>query len=275
MERKPQYWVAILLGLFTGPLGYLYVRRWKYAAVFFSAVVVAALFLFYFNIKTDYLAFINVLFAAHLCWLIRQGKTGPDVWYARWWGISGIFAAAFGSIFLLRTFVLEPFEIPGQSMSPMLNPGEKILVSKMGYRAKWSYGRLLFTEGASERTLVPGDMYVFVVPDTDVLYIKRLIGIPGDKIVISDGEVLRNGEPLATHRQPIQADQVLVTESLGEQEYQILRDFQRARPNELMIQVPEDHYFFLGDNRDNSYDSRNFGVIPSERIVGKVVYHFE
>ncbi|WP_330961257.1 signal peptidase I [Photobacterium sp. 53610] len=275
MERKPQYWVAILLGLFTGPLGYLYVRRWKYAAVFFSAVVVAALFLFYFNIKTDYLAFINVLFAAHLCWLIRQGKTGPDVWYARWWGISGIFAAAFGSTFLLRTFVLEPFEIPGQSMSPMLNPGEKILVSKMGYRAKWSYGRLLFTEDASQRTLVPGDMYVFVVPDTDVLYIKRLIGIPGDKIVISDGEVLRNGEPLATHRQPVQADQVLVTESLGEQEYQILRDFQRARPNELTIQVPEDHYFFLGDNRDNSYDSRNFGVIPSERIVGKVVYHFE
>ncbi|MBK5941698.1 signal peptidase I [Halochromatium roseum] len=185
-------------------------------------------------------------------------------------------------VLLLRSFVVEPFRIPSGSMMPTLLVGDFILVNKFSYGLRLPVLNSKFVElGEPER----GDVIVFRFPrDESVDYIKRVIALPGDQVYYRDKTIYVNGEPLGQiplgdyiddNGQP--TGLIEVVEAVGDDlEHEILinprtGDFPRscgvlARGP---VTVPEDTYFVMGDNRDNSNDGRCWGFVPEENLVGK------
>jgi len=168
--------------------------------------------------------------------------------------------------FFIRSFVVQAFKIPSGSMLPTLQIGDHLLVNKFIYGIK-----LPFTE----LTLIPvsepesGEIIVFKFPEDDSKdFIKRVIGTPGDTIRIVDKKVYRNGKPLSEpytqHTAPQMRAQDFPMTKWPPHEFD-----PRARDNLGPIQVPEDSYFVLGDNRDESYDSRFWGFVREEAILGR------
>ena len=152
----------------------------------------------------------------------------------------------------IRTFVVQAFKIPSGSMEPTLLVGDHILVNKFVYGVKIPFVRsTLVPIGEPDR----GDVIVFIYPvDKSKDFIKRVIGLPGDTIRIEGRRIVINGKPYEdTHG-------FYTTSSRGGTP---------ERPNFGPVTVPKDSYFVLGDNRDQSYDSRFWGFVPEESIKGK------
>lgn len=188
-------------------------------------------------------------------------------------------------VLVLRSFVIEPFRIPSGSMYPTLHIGDFILVNKASYgiRLPVLYSKILET-GQPER----GDVVVFrypVEPDKD--YIKRVIGLPGDRISYVNKTLMINGQPviqtLAGRYEAPGSGAVMnganrLTEALPGRVHDILID-QEARSGDLLdVEVPEGQYFVMGDNRDHSHDSRFWGFVPEENLKGKAFFiwmHFD
>ncbi len=200
-------------------------------------------------------------------------------------------------VLVLRSFLYEPFQIPSGSMMPTLLVGDFILVEKYAYGVKDPVFRHKFLDtGAPER----GDVVVFKYPeDTRVDYIKRVVGLPGDTVVYDNKQVFIKPkcEGAADACAPLEAvplefvsrgefvqemtQLMRYTETLGDREHDILRHPSRdvspahfytqpgTRRNEWL--VPEGKYFVLGDNRDNSRDSRFWGFVSDEHLVGEAV----
>ena len=186
----------------------------------------------------------------------------------------------------IRTFAYEPFNIPSGSMKPTLLVGDYLFVTKMSYGySRYSFpfspplfpGRVLFTEPKR------GDVIVFKKPtDTSTDFIKRLIGLPGDKIQVRQGILHINGTAAPRRR----IDDFKVLDSFGRErgipqfvetlpnglEHPILeaRGDRGGMDNTRVFEIPEDYYFMLGDNRDNSVDSRDpsVGMVPRQNLVG-------
>ncbi|MEJ6773229.1 MAG: signal peptidase I [Porticoccaceae bacterium] len=183
---------------------------------------------------------------------------------------TGSLAPVLGLVLVLRSFMIEPFQIPSQSMVPTLKVGDFILVSK------WTYGiRLpvlrakIIDVGSPER----GDVMVFFPPHEERYFIKRVVGLPGDKIHVLNGVVFINGDKMEqtpSAEEPNSPRSVVMTEKLGGVKHMMQK---RTSPTRLSQNfsavVPEGHYFMMGDNRDNSSDSRVWGPVPEDRIVGK------
>ncbi len=169
-------------------------------------------------------------------------------------------------VLVVRSFVFEPFRIPSGSMMPTLLQGDFIFVKK------YSYGlRLPVLETKVIETGEPqrGDVVVFRLPSQpNVNYIKRVIGLPGDVIEYRNHQLTINGEPAPISRDDEPAQ---YTEILGEREHDILINNPRSRASEGTYVVPEGHYFMMGDNRDNSRDSRYIDAIPETHLVGEAV----
>ena len=179
-------------------------------------------------------------------------------------------AAVLGIVLLLRTFIFEPFQIPSKSMVPTLRVGDFILVSKSAYGLRLPVVRYkIFDLGSPER----GDVVVFFPPHEERYFIKRLVGLPGDEVRVVAGVVYINGEKMpqmAIDDTPDDDRSVIMREQLKGTSHQIQK---RLSPTRLSLNftavVPEGHYFMMGDNRDNSSDSRVWGPVPVDRIVGK------
>lgn len=200
-------------------------------------------------------------------------------------------------VLVLRSFIYEPFQIPSGSMMPTLLVGDFILVEKFSYGIKDPLFRSKLVEtGEPER----GDVVVFKYPEEpSVDYIKRVVGLPGDTVVYQDKQVYikpkcESATASCEKLQAVPLDFVergefvqdmaqlmRYTETLGDTKHDILRHPVReispanfytqpgTRSNEWL--VPEGHYFVLGDNRDNSRDSRFWGFVPDDNLVGKAV----
>jgi len=179
-------------------------------------------------------------------------------------------AAVLGIVLILRTFIFEPFQIPSKSMVPTLRVGDFILVSKSAYGLRLPVIRSKIVDlGSPER----GDVVVFFPPHEERYFIKRLVGLPGDEVRVVAGVVYINGEKMpqaALDDTPDDDRSVIMREQLKGTSHQIQK---RLSPTRLSLNftavVPEGHYFMMGDNRDNSSDSRVWGPVPADRIVGK------
>ena len=178
----------------------------------------------------------------------------------------------FGLVLVLRSFVLEPFQIPSKSMVPTLKVGDFIVVNK------WTYGLRLpvlrnkfFDVGSPQR----GDVVVFFPPHESRYFIKRLVGLPGDKIRIINGTLFVNNEMIKQTKSDIESGNsrsVVMSEKLGIKQFAIQKNLRPSRLSQnFSATVPKDHFFMIGDNRDNSSDSRIWGPVPKDRIVGKAV----
>ncbi len=178
-------------------------------------------------------------------------------------------------VLVLRSFLFEPFRIPSGSMMPTLLEGDFIFVNKFAYGLRLPVINTKVVEiGEPER----GDVVVFRLPaDPRVNYIKRVVGLPGDTVTYDQREkrLNINGEAVPLELLgAYEGDPVLQLgqEMLGDKEHELLHMRSRISPGGTYV-VPEGHYFVMGDNRDNSQDSRFEGVryIPEERMVGRAV----
>jgi signal peptidase I len=211
-----------------------------------------------------------------------------------WVEYSGSFFPVIALVFGLRSFLFEPFKIPSSSMVPTLLVGDLILVNKFDYGIRLPVlNKKIVQVGNPQR----GDVMVFKYPkDMSQDYIKRVIGVPGDKITYDNKRLSVNGVPVQYEpmddylddEHPVYYKQF--QEKLPNQTHRILND-QAARTINLSAVeefphhenctysydkftciVPEGNYFMMGDNRDNSADSRYWGFVPDQNIVGKAVF---
>lgn len=175
-------------------------------------------------------------------------------------------------VLIIRSFVFEPFRIPSGSMMPTLLQGDYIFVKKFAYGL-----RLPVTETEIVETGAParGDVVVFRLPeDPDINYIKRVVGLPGDRIEYVDHRLTINGNPTPLVRDSAGNGAGMLPrflEDLDGRSHAILIADPDNSIRDGVYEVPDGHYFMLGDNRDNSRDSRFLGPIPESHLVGEAV----
>ena len=167
-------------------------------------------------------------------------------------------------IFVLRTFAYEPYQIPSGSMIPGLKVGDFILVNKHSYGLKINRIGNAF---ALSKDPDYGDVVVFIPPHVNVPYIKRLIGKPGDTIGYLNKKIYVNGQPIDQELISTSAEETLLKETFKNSE-RIIRIVGGSASYPEEFEVPINHYFVMGDNRDNSSDSRYFGFVPRENFMG-------
>lgn len=180
-------------------------------------------------------------------------------------------------VLVLRSFLVEPFQIPTGSMIPTLEVGDFILVNKYAYGVRLPVlGTKLVDVADPER----GDVMVFIPPHVNSYYIKRVIGLPGDTIRYEDKRLFVNGELISEEF----VEDIVIDTNLGElagtlhQETingvehatQHISGVNRQRSRTTWV-IPNGHYFMMGDNRDNSSDSREWGAVPEKDIVGRAI----
>lgn len=189
------------------------------------------------------------------------------------------YARSFFPVFLivlvLRAFIVEPFRIPSASMMPTLLIGDFILVNKYDYGIRLPVLNVkVFGDGTPKR----GDIVVFRYPeDPSIPFIKRVIGVPGDTVEYRDKTLYINGHKMDQDRigrfVGVGAGRMMDgtwddVEHLGKVDHQILIDPDRPSYN-MTVVVPENEYFVLGDNRDDSKDSRYWGFVPDRNLIGR------
>jgi signal peptidase I len=241
--------------------------------------------------------------AQHSAGLAKMGieKVDADIHDSRekllmqpWWldWTAGLFPVIV-VVFILRSFLFEPFKIPSGSMIPTLPIGDLILVNKFHYGIRLPVANTKLTEGA---TVQRGDVMVFrYPPKPSVDYIKRVVGVPGDEVAYLNKRLSINGKLVSTQALPDFFDESTMryfkhhSETLGARPHQTIQDDERpafipgadsfaGRENcnytveGVTCKVPAGHYFMMGDNRDNSLDSRYWGFVPDANIVGKAFF---
>lgn len=175
-------------------------------------------------------------------------------------------------VLIIRSFIFEPFRIPSGSMMPTLLQGDYIFVKKYSYGLRWPViDKKFFATGSPER----GDVVVFRLPsDPSINYIKRVVGLPGDTVTYRDHQLFINGQQMPLTKHPdtrLQESGLIFIEVLDGREHEIRISRPGSRAAESAYTVTEGHYFMMGDNRDNSQDSRYIGEIAETHLVGEAV----
>jgi signal peptidase I len=225
--------------------------------------------------------------------LILSKRRAPDAKDPWWVEYGASFFPVILLVFALRSFLVEPFKIPSGSMIPTLEVGDFILVNKFAYGIRLPViNKKIINVGEPQR----GDVMVFRYPEDPALdYIKRVVGVPGDKVAYQNKRLSINGQPIETtrvddylHPERLYYSKQYV-ERLAGVEHRTLNDddapsfipdaAQFPHRNDclynnagVICMVPAGNYFMMGDNRDNSRDSRFWGFVPEENIVGKAFF---
>jgi len=300
VPNNPKKWIAALLGFFALPIAFMYVGRLRLAGIYLlAALVISVAVIFYLHGTDTHLVIsalaLQITAAVHAFRLAdRYPDDKPRPAYSRWYGLIGASAVLVAVAVGIRAFAIEPFRIPSGSMLPTLPLKSHILVGKWGYGHYSAYGFTLLKAPISA-PLERGDILVFSYPDDpSAIFAKRLIGLPGDNIVYREKQLSINGHPVPRRSEGQYLDRMSprvmerYAESLSGTDYSTLIDpdapasIQYTRPfpfhekcvsyaDGVSCEVPPGHYFMMGDNRDNSVDSRIRGFIPASNIVGKVV----
>ena len=221
-----------------------------------------------------------------------QAKLLMQPWWLDW--TAGLFPVIL-VVFVLRSFLFEPFKIPSGSMIPTLLINDLILVNKFHYGVRLP---VIHTKIIDNHSPQRGDVIVFRYPPKPSLdYIKRVVGVPGDEVAYLNKQITVNGKPVSQQALPdfFDADALRYSKQFeertadGSRKYRILVEADRPAfipaaeqfkfkencrysSEGMVCKVPPGHYFMLGDNRDNSLDSRFWGFVPEENIVGKAFF---
>jgi signal peptidase I len=175
-------------------------------------------------------------------------------------------------VLILRSFLLEPFKIPSASMVPTLQVHDFILVNKFAYGLRLPVlGTKILPVGMPER----GDVMVFFPPNDPRYFIKRVIGLPGDQIRLDANVLYINGvkmDQVLLYLDNTMPPQMVMQEDLQPLEHLMQRASLPTQQSNYETVVPDGHYFMMGDNRDNSSDSRFWGMVPESNVVGRAVY---
>jgi len=239
------------------------------------------------------LVFTGVAWIVDKAWLAparrRRGIDRQPLWLEYTAGLFPVIAV----VFMLRSFLVEPFKIPSGSMIPTLLVGDLILVNKYAYGIRLPVVHTkIFDVGLPKR----GDVMVFRFPnDPSVDYIKRVVALPGDTITVENNRLSLNGQPVPLREAGEFFDSERLVyyrqyaERLGEFEHKLLTELDKPSfisgvekfpfrdqctygRTGMSCQVPPGHYFVMGDNRENSLDSRYWGFVPEQNIVGKAFF---
>jgi signal peptidase I len=287
---KPKRWLATLLSLFVGCSGMLYLGRGKLYLIYLLATLLTAIaaFITFDLLMTDLQSLfsltsfiINITCAIHtykLSTSFKQNYVRP--WYSYWWGILAVYLIIIIPTLLFRSFFYEPFHIPARSMAPTYEKGDYIVISKLGYGNYGSFGINLINTKPSKK-IQHGDVIVFSYPPNPKIdYIKRVIGLPGDVVSYKSKKLLINNKAISIkfigdYKQlDDQFREILFKEyeeSLSGVTWHII-NLPEISSKDFEATTPPDSYFVMGDNRDNSADSRFWGFVPSKYIKGKVIY---
>ncbi len=300
-HTKPQPWLAALLAFFLAPLGFLYLGRARLALILFGAELILVLAArLTSGAAKDVLSITPLIFslgcAGYAFALARKWPAAaPRAAYSRWYGLLGVAIVLVLLALGTRAFLLEPYSALSTSMQPTLKKGTRILVAKWGYGHYTTFG--IGSKGHRlSAPLAAGDMLVFDFPrDPSTTYIKRLIGLPGDTVEYNAKQLTVNGKVWPRSKQADLpageklTDSLHFSESNGRIKYATLANDDRPNHEPGVVSdfaykqncqydsdgfrctVPQGHYFVLGDNRDNSFDSRYWGFVPANHIIGKVV----
>jgi signal peptidase I len=308
-----QFITSLILASFVGYAGswYLGMHDGNFALLLFMAVVVTGCYWlaerFYFMPQREKAAqALQDATTARMTELTKMGisrvdgdlanihaaqeKIRAQPWWLDW--TAGLFPVIL-VVFLLRSFLFEPFKIPSGSMIPTLMIGDLILVNKFHYGVRLPVINKKITEGTPPAR---GDVMVFRYPPRPSQdYIKRVVGLPGDEVAYLNKKLTINGKPLNKNSLPDFFDDDSMRyskqfeELLGEKKHRLLNDemqpafvsgasdFEFKQNCNYSIEgvvckVPAGHYFMMGDNRDNSLDSRYWGFVPEKNIVGRAFY---
>ena len=303
---------ALVLAAFVGYGGAWYIGmvEGNFALLLFLATVVTGIYwlaerLYFLPQRRRAAEQLQVSVAQRRTELSSQGLRADEVdldqarnrllmqpWWLDW--TAGLFPVIV-VVFVLRSFLFEPFKIPSGSMIPTLMINDLILVNKFHYGVRLPVSNLkIFDNHSPER----GDVMVFRYPPKPSLdYIKRVVGLPGDEVAYLNKKITVNGKPLDTAALPefFDEDALRYTKQFqevaadGQRKYRILNEDDRPsfvqatedfpfRENcrysseGVVCKVPPGHYFMMGDNRDNSMDSRYWGFVPEKNIVGKAFF---
>lgn len=297
-NTRPKIWVAALLAILAPPSALLYVGRSRAALCYLGIGLGMVLCFILYNPNDATKAFLGFFYGL-LCGThayriaINYPDNLPRPISSRWYAITAFILLIVGLIFGTRAFGFEIFHIKSNSMSPSLTPGDQVVVKKWGYIAG--------TRWATDRIGIPlhhGDLIAFEFPlDRRLTYLQRVIGLPGDMIEYKNKALSINGVLIPTTRietslaasdfDDTQKVEVY-EEALGGHRFQTVRYAHMPPMNTLTpmfphiencqynyagfkCKVPAKHYFALGDNRDDSLDSRYWGFIPEDHVLGIII----
>ena len=199
-------------------------------------------------------------------WLATKAEPRVRPWYSRWYGMLAVYAGLFAIVAPIRAFLVEPFSVPSAAMEPSVPMGSYLIVSKLGYRHFGTFG-VTISRGPPAREPNRGAIVVFEAPTVPGKhFFKRVLGLPGDTVAFTNKIASVNGNTLAK-----ETNNGFVLEELDGVEYQTQINEKRPAADFEEV-VPPGHYFMVGDNRDGSDDSRRFGAVPGELLLGEVVY---
>jgi signal peptidase I len=305
-----QVLTSLVLAAFLGYVGawYLGMVEGNFALLLFLATTVTGIFwlaerYYFLPARQKAAALLEAESAQRRQELLKMGisQVDQDTAPARarilaqpWWldWTAGLFPVIL-AVFLLRSFLFEPFKIPSGSMIPTLLVGDLILVNKFHYGLRLPVLNTKLTEGTPPQR---GDVMVFRYPPKPSLdYIKRVVGVPGDEVAYLNKRLTINGQAMPTSAVPEFFDEDVMRyfkqyeETFGDRRHRLLNDDDRpafvpgveAFPFKdncqytvegVVCKVPPGHYFMMGDNRDNSLDSRYWGFVPDKNIVGRAFF---
>ena len=305
-----QFLTAAILAAFVAYAGawYFGALEGNFALLLFLGTVVTGLYwlaerVYFLPRRREAAAALEAQAASRRAELASKGITqvDSDVTEARqrilmqpWWldWTAGLFPVIL-AVFVLRSFLFEPFKIPSGSMIPTLLVGDLILVNKFTYGLRLPVLNTKITEGTPPKR---GDVMVFRYPPRPSQdYIKRVVGVPGDEVAYLNKRLTINGELVSKVPVADYFDEDTMQyfkqyeEVLGGKRHRILNDERRPAFVEgatnfpfrdncrysvegVVCKVPPGYYFMMGDNRDNSLDSRYWGFVPDENIVGRAFF---